>query len=528
MKDRLYNAMQKFSRAIIQPVMFMAVAGILIAFAALLRLEAMPKFIVLIGEFINSVVVSGMIANLSVIFCVGIAVALVPDKKGDTATIAITSFLMFLFANNFWLNHTGSLAEPTDLGLYGTGQGTVLGVQVTDMGVFLGILIGCVVGFVVNKFKNVKYHEYLSMYEGTKTAFLVMVFISALLGVGVTYIWPIFNKLLTALMNWISNAGPMGFFVYGIANRLALPFGLHHLLWVPMSYSPVGGSAIINGQSYFGATNIWYAELANLDKITQIDQSIGSLVNFGYTALPLGIGLALIHVAKPENKDKVKALIIPAIATSALASITEPIEFIFLFSSPILWIAHTFVYGFGMFISSLFGLRMYVGNIIETALYCVAVPMNLGKQWLIPIIFIILFVMEYFSFRFLIEKLNLKTLGRQEMPDEEQIRAAREKRDRMKGKDSSLKNEIKSDVGEKDAEMAILIDGLGGKNNIKTLENCYTRLRIELNNPDDVDREILDLYPAKGIIQSGNNIQIVIGLGVDKVKRDLEIELEKY
>ncbi|WP_311482220.1 PTS transporter subunit EIIC [uncultured Anaerococcus sp.] len=528
MKDKLYNLMQKFSRAIIQPVMFMAAAGILIAFAAILRLEVMPKFIVLIGEFINSVVVSGMIANLSVIFCVGIAVALVPDKKGDTATIAITSFLMFLFANNFWLSHTGNLAEPTEIGLAGTGQGNVLGVQVTDMGVFLGILMGCIVGFVVNRFKNVKYHEYLSMYEGTKTAFLVMVFVSAILGVGVTYVWPIFDNLLNALMNWISDAGPLGFFVYGVVNRLALPFGLHHLLWVPMSYSPVGGSAVINGQSYFGATNIWYAELANLDKITQIDPSIGSLVNFGYTALPLGIALALIHSAKPENKDKVKALIIPAVATSALASITEPIEFIFLFSSPILWIAHTFVYGFGMLISSLSGLRMYVGNIIETTLYCLAVPMNLGKQWLIPIIFVILVAMEYLSFRFLIVKLNLKTLGRQDMPNEKQIREAIEKRDRMKGKNVSTNKDLKSDIDEIDSQMALIIDGLGGADNIKTLENCYTRLRIELNDASKVDREILDLYPSKGIIQSGNNIQIVIGLGVDKIKTNLEHELSKY
>lgn len=524
MKDKIYNSMQKFSRAIIQPVMFMAVAGILIALAALLRLEFMPKFLITVGEFINNVVVGGMIANLSVIFCVGIATALVKDKKGDTATIATISFLIFLFANNFWLNYTNSIIEPTDIGLAGTGQAKVLGVQVTDMGVFIGILLGCIVGYVVNKTKDIKYHEYLSMYEGTKTSFVAMLFVASTLGVLVTYIWPFFNTLLTKLMVWISDAGPVGFFIYGIVNRLALPFGLHHLLWVPMSYSPVGGSAVINGTTYYGAQNIWFAELANMNSITEIDPSIGSLVNFGYTAIPLGIAFALVHTAKKENKDQVKALMIPAVASSMLAGITEPIEFIFLFSSPLLWIAHTLVYGFGMFLSSILGLRVFVGNIIETILYVLSVPMDMGRQWLIPIIFIVLTSLEYTIFVFMIKKFNLNTIGRTEMPDEQKINEAKEKRDRMKGKSN---NSISNNIDEDDAKTALIVDGLGGKDNIKYIENCFTRLRIELKDPNKVDREILDLYPSKGILQSGNNIQIVIGLGVEEVKNKVVKELEK-
>ncbi|WP_103981246.1 PTS transporter subunit EIIC [Helcococcus massiliensis] len=523
MKNKLYNLGQKFSQAVIQPVMFMAVAGILIALAAIMRLEFMPDFLIKTGEFINTVAVNGMIGNLAVVFCIGIASALVPDKKTDAAVIAITSFLMFLFANNYWLTATNRLAEAGDTGLFGTGQGMVLGVQVTDMGVFLGIVMGCIVGYVVNKFKDVKFHQYLQLYEGTKFAFLIMIIVSSLLAIAVTYVWPIFNQGLSAMMRWISGAGPFGYFVYGFVNRLALPFGLHHLLWVPMSYSPIGGEAIIAGQAYYGATNIWYAELANLDKITEIHSSIGSLLNFGYTALPLGIAFALVHTAKAENKDKVKSMVIPAVAASMLAGITEPIEFLFLFSSPILWLAHAVIYGFGMLISSALGLGVYVGNLVETILYSLAVPMELGKQWLIPILFIGLAVLEYFVFRLMINKMNLNTVGRT-MPTEIEMKEAREKRDRMKGK---IPVETSS-VNERDSEIALIIDGLGGKDNIKSITNCYTRLRTEVHDANKVDKEILEIYPSKGIIQSGSNVQIIIGLGVEEVRKDVENELNKY
>lgn len=515
MKDKIYSGLQTFSRAIIQPVMFMAVAGIIIAISAIFRLEQMPDFINAIGDFFFNTLVSGMISNLSVIFAVGIATAMVPDKKTDAAILGITGFMIFLFANNFWLEYTDRLAVAGDFGLAGTGQGMVLGVQVTDMGVFLGIVIGTLTGYIVNKYKNVKFHRYLSPYEGTKFAFLILIGVISVFSIAITYIWPFVNEFINMLVDWMAEAGALGFFGYGFINRLALPFGLHHLLWMPLYYTPLGGAATIGGEQFYGAMNIWLAELGNISQVTSIHPSIGYLVNFGYTALPLGITMAIIKTARPENKKKVTAVLVPALVASMLAGITEPIEFIFLFTSPILWLAHAVVYGFGLWLSSVLGLHTYVGNVIETVLYSFSIPLELGRQWLIPIIFIILTVVEYYVFKVMIEKLNLNTLGRGEMIEE-----ADESIDTVTMNDLPIGEPAASDV-------SLIVDGLGGAENIETLENCYTRLRINVHDEDKINEKILDKYPSNGIIRRGKNVQIVIGLDVEDVKKDVQLELSR-
>ncbi|MDT2757469.1 PTS transporter subunit EIIC [Enterococcus asini] len=508
MKDKVYNSVQAFSRAIIQPVMFMAVTGIIISITALLKLEQMPNLLKTIGEFFFTVLTNGTIGQLSVIFCVGIATAIAKKKKTDAAIMGISVYLIFLYANNFWLNFTGRLAEAGEQGLFGTGQNMVLGVQVTDMGVFLGIILGCVTGFFVNKLANVKFHKYLSPYEGTKFAYLILIFVTALFAVVITYVWPTVNSLVNMLVAGISESGPFGFFIYGFSNRMLLPFGLHHLLWMPLYYTPLGGSAQIAGETFHGAMNIWLAELGNISEITSMHPSIGYLANFGYTALPLGIALAIIKTAKSENKQKVKAILIPAVVASCLAGITEPIEFLFLFLSPILWVAHGIIYGLGLFVSNVLGLNMVVENVINTLMYSFVLPMNLGKQWLIPILFVLLASIEYFVFKLLIVKLNIPTLGRGNMEEEETVEYS----------------EDKITTGTQDLEKGIsyIVDGLGGKENIETINNCYTRLRIDLRDPDVVDENILRRYPMNGIIKKNKHIQLVIGLGVQHVREDLE------
>lgn len=514
MKDKIYSALQTFSRAIIQPVMFMAVAGIIVAFSAILRLEQLPTFLNVVGEFFFTTLVNGMISNLGVIFAVGIAAAMVPDKKTDAAILGITGFMLFLYANNFWLDFTGRLAESGEFGLAGTGQGMVLGVQVTDMGVFLGIVIGTLTGYIVNKFKHVKFHKYLSPYEGTKFAFLILIMIISAFSIVITYIWPTVNGFINLLVDWMARSGAMGFFGYGFVNRMALPFGLHHLLWMPLYYTPLGGTATIVGEQFHGAMNIWLGQIGNISQVESIHSSIGYLVNFGYTALPLGITMAIIKTADTENKKKVIAILIPALVASMLAGITEPIEFIFLFTSPILWLAHAIIYGFGLWLSSVLGLHTFVGNVIETLLYALAIPMELGRQWLIPIIFVVLAVLEYFVFKFMIEKMNLSTLGRGEMSDmsnEEDI-------------------ETSTDVNSGEptvTDVSLIIDGLGGPDNVDTMENCYTRLRINVHDESKVNEEILQKYPSSGVIKRGKNVQIIIGLDVEDVKNDVLREMKR-
>lgn len=514
MKDRLYKATQGFSRAIIQPVLFMAVTGILISIMAVLKLDAMPEFFKKLGNYVFNILVNGNIAQLSVIFCVGLTTALAKKKKTDAAILGISVFLIFLYANNAWLELTGRLAEAGEFGLAGTGQNTVLGVQVIDMGVFLGIMLGLITAYVFNKYCDVKLPRMLSPYEGTRFVFLIMIVITIFLAIILTYIWPPINSAVTALVNFIGNTGPFGYFVYGFSNRMLLPLGLHHFLWMPLYYTPLGGTAEIAGEVYHGAMSIWYATLGNIDQITSIHPSIGYILNFGYTALPVGAALAFIRTAKPENKAKVKAVVWPAVFAAAFAGITEPIEFLFLFVAPVLWLAHALIYGFGLLLSSVLGLGVFVGPVIDTLMGALVVPVSLGKQWLIPIIFVILTAIEYFAFKALIVKLNLKTLGRDTVENGEgmeEVGGASSKRGSILSKES----------------LGYIIEGLGGKDNILEINNCYTRLRIDVKDESLVNEAILKKSKNQGIIRKGSHIQIVIGMDVPEVKEELVAELAR-
>ncbi|MCB5953372.1 PTS transporter subunit EIIC [Enterococcus sp. BWT-B8] len=505
MKEKIYNSIQSFSRSIIQPIMFMSISGIFISISAILRLEKMPIVISEIGNFFFTVIKSGTISNLSVIFCVGIAAAMAKKKKTDAAIMGISAFMIFLQANHYWLEFTNSLAEAGEKGLAGTGQAIVLGTQITDMGVFSGIAIGCFVAWFINHFSEVKFHKYLAAYQGSKFAYILLIFAIVIFSTAVTYVWPLINYLVTGLVGIISSTGSLGYGIYGFANRMLIPFGLHHLLWMPLYYTPLGGTAVVAGESYFGAMNIWLAEIGNISSITSIDPSVGYLANFGYTALPIAIAFALIKTARPENRQKVKAIVIPAVLAAVLGGITEPIEFIFLFTSPLLWFAHSIIYGLGLVLSNVFGLTMMVENLINTMMYLFVIPMKLGHQWLIPIIFVILFIIEYFTFVFLIKKFKIPTLGRTDMSDEE---------------DKAV--EI-SDAGNLNGKLAYIVEGLGGKENISNIANCVSRLRIDIIDDEKINEAMLKKYPSSGVILKNNHVQIVIGREVQNVRDDLEI-----
>ncbi|MFK4936762.1 glucose PTS transporter subunit IIA [Lactococcus garvieae] len=504
MKESFQKATQTFARAIIQPVMFMAVSGLIISIAAIMKMEFMPDLFKAIGDFFFGIITSGVIGSLSIIFCVGIATALA-KKKTDAAITAVSTFMIFLFANNAWLTLTNRLAKEGEMGLFGTGQNTVLGIQVNDMGVFLGIILGCLVGFMLNRFGNVKFHKYLAPYEGTKFAFVLTLFVTIFLAIIITYIWPMINSGINFLVDGMAKSGPFGFFGYGFLNRMLLPVGMHHLLWMPMLYTPVGGTAEIAGQAVSGAYNIWLAQLGDIGSVTQMNPAIGFLTNFGPLALPLAISLAFIKTARPENKAKVKAIVFPTVIVAALAGVTEPIEFLFLFTAPVLWVIHAVVFGLGYFFSDILGLKVMIGSIPET-IPSLFVPLNLGHQyWILPIA-LGLGIIEYFAFKTVILKLNLPTIGREAMleNDDENTMVAKEK----------------------EAGLAILVQGLGGVSNIVEVYNCYTRLRCDVKDASKVDINLLKTFPSSGVVDKQKHIQIIIGIGVETLREDLENYIE--
>ncbi|MCI6271958.1 MAG: PTS transporter subunit EIIC [Erysipelotrichaceae bacterium] len=504
MKDRINLAMQKFSRSVIVPVKLMAVMGLFLAVAVILQLDFMPEAIRTIGNLIKTMMDS-MLNNLSIIFCVGIASSLANKKKVEAALISLVVFLFFLAANNAWLNITNQLAEPGAMGLYGTGQGIVLGFQVVDMNVFLGMILGCIVSFVHNKYSDKKLADFLSIYGESRFSFMILIPTVLILAIAMCYIWPIINAGISSLSGLILSAGLLGVFIYSFGNRFLIPTGLHHLLWMPFCFTALGGTAEINGKIYNGAANIFYAQMANASTITELHSSL-RFATFGFVKIfgSVAVALAIIYCAKKERKEEVKGMILPSAFVATLSGITEPLDFLFLFASPLLWFVHSILTAISETILWAIGARTYMlFGLIDSVVSNLPFSPSITKFYLVIIVGLIMGVVWFLVFVYLIKKFNLQTPGREEIQSDE-VRVS----------------DNKDDFQQRDIELTI--SGLGGKENIETITNCFTRLRITVKNLENVNKDILkQISNQKGIVENGKNIQIIIGLKVQSFKEAL-------
>lgn len=516
MKEKISGSMQKFSRAVILPVKFMAVMGLFLAFSVIFQLKFMPSFVQAFGSLISSMM-NGMLNNLSLIFCVGIAVSLANKKKMEAALIALISFLFFLAANNAWLTMKDMLAVSGEMGLYGTGQGTVLGFQVVDMNVFLGMMIGCLVGYLHNKFSDRKFPAIFSIYGEARLTFMILIPVILFLAIVLCYIWPVVNGWISSLSTIILTTGLLGVFIYSFGNRFLIPTGLHHLLWMPFCFTAIGGTAQINGQVYTGAVNILYAEMANAGSITQLDDSL-RFATFGFAKIfaSVGIALALIYCADKKRKNEVKGMVLPSMFVASIAGITEPLDFTFLFVSPLLWLVHSLLTAFSETILWALGARTYMlYGLIDTAVVNSVFGPNVTKFYIVILIGLIMSGVWFVTFVFLIKKLNIKTPGR-----EDQIVIAENHVDASfinSVEDSKVPDKEDEDTNSFDEKL--IIEGLGGEQNIELVTNCFTRLRITVKDSDKVEKAKLEaVKKSKGIVMNGKNVQVIIGMDVQTVK----------
>jgi PTS system arbutin-like IIC component len=494
------GVMKLFSGAIIQPIMFLSVVGIILAVCVILRLTFMPTVIQTIGTFFFTVFLSAGISNLPVIIAIGLSVALAHKKKTDAAVVSILTFLVYLYANNTFLKMTGRLIQADTL--TGTGQGMVLGLQVNDMGVFAGIIIGCLTGWIFNRTCDTQFPEALRIYGGSRFSAFCCTMMAIVFGIVVSYVWPFVNLGINAISTFIGNSGLFGVFVYGFLNRFLIPTGLHHLVYMPFMYSAIGGTATIAGQTYEGAYAIYMAELGNPASVTAVDPSVKYML-FGFSKVWGSIGsvLAFIHCARPERKDDVKAMMLPAMGVAILAGITEPLEFLYLFASPLLWLVHSLLDGLGQMLEFAFGLRLMTqSGILDVIPGIIALPADMTKWYVFFILGVIFTALWYFSFVFLIQKLDLHVPGREE--------------NYVATGTTTVKN-AKGVAAMGDVQD--IIDGLGGKDNIKAVINCMTRLRVDVKDVSKVDKDKINRFKNSGIVMKEDNVQIIIGLKVDDV-----------
>lgn len=510
-KEKALEACQKFSRAALAPVMFMAITGTVIAIGVLLKLNGLPSGVQFLGGFLKTMMDS-MMNNLSIIFCIALGTGLAKRKKVDAAILSIIVFLMFLAANNAWLVANDMISQSGKSGLFGTGQAMVLGFQVTDMGVFLGMILGCLTGWIHNKFSNKEFIDIFRVYGGSRLAYAIAIPIVGIFAIGVTYIWPVVNNGINATTDLMSTSGPFGVFLYAFGNRFLIPTGLHHLLWMPFTLSAVGGTAEIAGKMYEGATNIWYAQMANAGGLSVLDES-ARFLTYGFSKMfgCVGIALAFIKTAKPENKSVVKGLVVPTLFVAVLAGVTEPFEFAFLFISPLLWFVHSFLDGIFNAILYMADVRISgESGIITLITNNITISPTLTKIYLLIPIGLAGIAAWYFSFVFFIQKLNIKTPGREES-GEIKLGSKKEKPVDVK---------VNIDVDE-DERVKNIVEGLGGSENIEEVNNCFTRLRVDVKDVNLVNDNIINKSKNSGIVKKGNNIQIVIGLKVQTVRENV-------
>lgn len=500
--------LEVFAKSIVQPMMYLSVAGILLIVGIILTNKTICAVIPVLGsgpfQLVGAVVYQSLmfiINNLSILFCVGIAGAMAKKNKGHASLIALMSFFLFLQANNIVLNATGSLAEASGmLGLTGTGQSTVMGIQVLDTGVFGGIILGCITGAVFNKYSNKQFPIALSMFSGVRFPFLIMIIISWIMGAGFCIVWPPVQGAISSVAGIIKESGNIGLFIYGMLNKLLVPTGLHHLIYTPFQFSDVGGTLTLGDQVIAGAYPIRVAEMAMTGQPFS-DSTYFNSYTFNNLWPYIGIGLAFIFTAYKGNKDKTKAVIIPLIITAVLSCVTEPMDFLFVFAAPVLFVVHSVLSGIFLVlgVDKTNWPMMLVLGVVNAALY-------------------------FFLFTFLIKKLNLHTPGREEESELAESVAEGEAAASVAVKQGAVAAAPAEGV---DAGIADLVAGLGGKDNIEELENCFTRLRVNVKNPDLIDENLINHVPNSGINRNGNNIQIIFGMKVAEMRDKVENAIEK-
>jgi PTS system maltose and glucose-specific IIC component len=462
--------------------------------------------IVFIAKFLCMVGAFGF-QNLPALFAVAIPIALVKNEKGVAGFAGLVGFYMMHNAANFMLLQQQLLAKSGEL--ISNGQTVIFGVQTVDMGVLGGIIAGIIVYKLHEKYHQIKLPDALSFFSGARFVPIVTAATMSLVGLVLPFIWPPIASLINSAGRSLVSTGVFAPLLFGTGERLLLPFGLHHILVALIRFTPAGGEMVVGGHQVYGALNIFYAQLAD-PQTTQFNPlatqflSQGKMPTFLF-GLP-GAALAMYHAAKPENRHQIKGVLISGVIACVIAGITEPLEFLFLFTAPYLYLIHAIYTGLGFMLVSL--LHVTIGNTDGNLIDFVVFGVLQGtktKWYLILPLGIVWFALYYFTFKMVIIKFNLATPGRESAASG----------------DSSAPVIAAPVTKNEQAEM--IIEALGGRENIVSVDNCITRLRIVLKDTTIIDDAKIKATRSLGIVKlDSQNLQIVYGVQVHLVKAAVE------
>lgn len=419
MKHRITAALERFSRAMLAPLSYLSAAGLLLVVGALLTsapLAGVLPFlrwepVQLAGRILYKCL-TAVISNLSVLFCTGLAAALAKREKHQAAFIALMSYLVYLTAGNVTLTELGLLAQPDALtGLYSAGQTMVLGIQTVDTGVFGGILLGLLTAFVYDRTCEKAHRGILGgVFSGVRWSFACMAALAAVLGSGACFVWPPIQKAIAAVTGFIAASGNIGLFLYGFLERLLIPTGLHHLVYMPFQFSQLGGQLMVGSVTYTGAYVVMMTEynlgLPFSDGIVWM--YTGFTKTFGY----FGIVAAFIFCARRGSRKKTALQLLPLAFTASLASITEPLDFLFCFSAPVLWLAHAAISGSFIVLLHLCGVTAFTSNLLGSLVMNLSAGAACTNYPVLYLLGLAQIAVYFVVFTVLIKALDLPTPGR--------------------------------------------------------------------------------------------------------------------
>ena len=510
--QKLLQKLERFSQALLAPLSYLTAAGLLLVVGALLTSGPLRQLcpalnwppIRLVGEVLyNGMMV--LINNLSAILCVGIAALRTRTEKQEVALLSFMAYLIFLTANHTALDALGRLAQPDGLtGLAATGQTTILGIQVMDTGVAGGVLLGFAAAYIFNHSCEKQFKGLITqVYSGLRWAFLCIAAFAAAFGLAVCFVWPPLQQGVHAITRWIAASGELGIFLYGFLERLLIPTGLHHLIYMPFQFSALGGSVTVGSVTYTGAYTVTMAEYSNGLPLTGniVWMYTGFTKTFGY----FGIAAAFIFCARRGSRKKTALQLLPLAFTASLASITEPLDFLFCFSAPVLWLAHAAISGSFIVLLHLCGVTAFTSNLLGSLVMNLSAGAARTNYPVLYLLGLAQIAVYFVVFTVLIKALDLPTPGRR--PEE------------------PSRPEKALPLDEQGIEK--LIAAFGGRENIRTVDNCFTRLRVTVNDPAFVKEQALKALPCSGVVQSGCDVQIVYGIRAPEVRQAVERRLNR-
>ena len=520
-----FSVLQRVGRAFMLPIALLPIAGLLLGIGASFTNTAMLEAYNLMGilgpgTFLNSAftllssVGTVIFDNLPLLFAMGVALGMAENEKGTATLSAAIAFFVMHKTINTLLALSGRLAEGA------MPEGTVadvVGIPSLQMGVFGGIIVGLGVAYLTNRFYKIRLPNVIAFFGGSRFVPIISTTAYIFVGVLMFFVWPYIQTGIFALGNLVLRSGYAGTLIYGFIERILIPFGLHHVFYLPFWQTGVGGSALIDGVMVYGAQNIFFAELASPD-VTRFSVEACRFMTGKFPLMIFGLpGAASAMYSCADNKRKKAAggLLLSAALTSMLTGITEPIEFTFLFVAPILYVIHSIFAGLAYMLMHLLNVSVgmtFSGGLIDLLLFGV-LQGNAKTNWvMIPLVGVVYFIVYFLLFRFLIRKRNYATPGREAEGEEVRLYTRADYNEKKSGGKRS------GDRGVSE----LIVRGLGGKENIVSLDCCATRLRVSVKDSELVSEVLLKESGAAGVIRKGGGVQVVYGPQVAVIKSEVE------